>query len=89
MRAIEFLVFKGRLLILALLAGFTVVMGFYALQLKMEAGFLKQVPTQHEYVQTFLKYQDEVPGAHHTHRCKSARRVHLERGVPQAPAGGY
>lgn len=63
MRAIEFIVFKGRVLILALLAVFTVVMGYYATHLKMEAGFLKQVPTQHEYVQTFLKYQDEVPGA--------------------------
>lgn len=63
MRAVEFIVFKGRLLILALLAAFTVVMGYYALQLKMEAGFLKQVPKTHEYVQTFLKYQDEVPGA--------------------------
>lgn len=63
MKAIEFIVFKGRVLILALLAIFTVVMGYYATHLKMEAGFLKQVPTQHEYVQTFLKYQDEVPGA--------------------------
>lgn len=62
-RTIEFIVFKGRVLILALLAVFTVVMGYYATHLKMEAGFLKQVPTQHEYVQTFLKYQDEVPGA--------------------------
>lgn len=63
MKAIELIVFKGRVLILALLAIFTVVMGYYATHLKMEAGFLKQVPTQHEYVQTFLKYQDEVPGA--------------------------
>lgn len=63
MRAVEFIVFKGRLLILVLLAAFTVAMGYYALQLHMEAGFLKQVPTKHEYVQTFLKYQDEVPGA--------------------------
>ncbi len=63
MRAVEFIVFKGRLLILVLLAAFTVVMGYYALQLHMEAGFLKQVPKNHEYVQTFLKYQDEVPGA--------------------------
>ena len=62
-RAVEFIVFKARLLILVLLAAFTVVMGYYALQLKMEAGFLKQVPKTHEYVQTFLKYQDEVPGA--------------------------
>lgn len=51
------------MLILALLAAFTVAMGYYALQLHMEAGFLKQVPKKHEYVQTFLKYQDEVPGA--------------------------
>lgn len=63
MRAVEFIVFKSRVLILALLAAFTVVMGYYALQLRMEAGFLKQVPTKHEYVQTFLQYQDEVPGA--------------------------
>lgn len=63
MRAVEFIVFKARLLILVLLAIFTAVMGYYALQLKMEAGFLKQVPKTHEYVQTFLKYQDEVPGA--------------------------
>ncbi|MGB3809925.1 MAG: MMPL family transporter [Parvibaculum sp.] len=63
MRLVELIVFKGRILILALLAAFTVVMGYYALQLKMDAGFLKQVPTRHEYVQTFLKYQDEVPGA--------------------------
>tara|TARA_R110000824_G_scaffold390760_2_gene587511 strand:- start:201713 stop:204052 length:2340 start_codon:yes stop_codon:yes gene_type:complete len=62
-RFVEWVVFKGRLLILALLAVFTLVMGYYALQLKMEAGFLKQVPTNHEYVQTFLRYQDEVPGA--------------------------
>jgi predicted RND superfamily exporter protein len=62
-RAVEFIVFKGRVLILALLAVFTVIMGYYALQLRMEAGFLKQVPTSHEYVQTFLQYQDEVPGA--------------------------
>ncbi len=63
MRAVEFIVFKCRVLILILLAAFTIVTGYYALQLKMEAGFLKQVPTRHEYVQTFLKYQDEVPGA--------------------------
>jgi len=62
-RFVEFIVFKARLLILVLLALFTAVMGFYATELRMEAGFLKQVPTKHEYVQTFLRYQDEVPGA--------------------------
>ena len=63
MRFVEFIVFKARLLILVLLALFTVVMGFFATELRMEAGFLKQVPTKHEYMQTFLRYQDEVPGA--------------------------
>lgn len=63
MRVVELIVFKARLLILVLLAVFTAVMGYFAFELRMEAGFLKQVPTKHEYVQTFLRYQDEVPGA--------------------------
>lgn len=61
--AIEFVVFKARAVILLALAVFTVAMGYYAVQLRMEAGFLKQVPTGHEYVQTFLEYENEVPGA--------------------------
>jgi hypothetical protein len=61
--AVEFVVFKARALILLALALFTVAMGYYAVQLRMEAGFLKQVPTNHEYVQTFLEYENQVPGA--------------------------
>ncbi|MBX3505995.1 MAG: MMPL family transporter [Parvibaculum sp.] len=52
-----------RAVILLALAVFTAAMGYYAVQLRMEAGFLKQVPTGHEYVQTFLEYENEVPGA--------------------------
>lgn len=63
MNAVEFVVFRTRALILLALAIFTLAMGYYAVQLRMEAGFLKQVPTGHEYVQTFLKYENEVPGA--------------------------
>lgn len=63
MRLVEYIVFKARIVILVLLAAFTVLTGFYAVQLRMEAGFLKQVPTEHEYVQTFLEYENEVPGA--------------------------
>ena len=63
MKFVEYIVFKARIVILALLAAFTVLTGFYAVQLRMEAGFLKQVPTEHEYVQTFLQYENEVPGA--------------------------
>ena len=60
---VEYIVFAARVPILLLLAAFTVLTGYYALQLRMEAGFLKQVPTEHEYVQTFLEYENEVPGA--------------------------
>lgn len=63
MRFVEFLVFKLRLLILLALGAFTLFMGVYALELRMEAGFFKQVPTEHPYMQTFFEYQDEVPGA--------------------------
>lgn len=42
---------------------FTLVMGWYALQLRMDAGFEKQLPIGHEYVETFQQYRGELPGA--------------------------
>ncbi len=63
MRFVEWVLFKLRVLILTALAAFTLVMGYYAADLRMEAGFFKQVPTAHPYIQTFFEYQDEVPGA--------------------------
>ncbi|MBL4863745.1 MAG: RND family transporter, partial [Rhodobiaceae bacterium] len=63
MRFVEFVLFKLRFLILMALAIFTLVMAVYAADLRMDAGFFKQVPTEHPYIQTFFEYQDEVPGA--------------------------
>lgn len=63
MNAVEFAVFKARAVILLALGVFTLLMGYYAVQLRMEAGFLKQVPTSHDYIQTLLEYENEVPGA--------------------------
>jgi predicted RND superfamily exporter protein len=48
---------------LALFAVITLVLGFEASQLKVDAGFEKQLPLKHPYIQTFLKYQDEFGGA--------------------------
>jgi uncharacterized protein len=62
-RFVEFAFFKLKFLILFGLGIFTIVMATYAVELKMDAGFFKQVPTQHPYIQTFFEYQDEVPGA--------------------------
>ena len=48
---------------LAILAFVTVVMGVFAAQLRMTAGFDKQLPQAHEYIQTFYQYRDQVFGA--------------------------
>src|SRR3546814_8383755 len=56
-------VFGNRPLVLLLFALMTLVMGFYASQLRVDAGFKKQIPLQHEYMNTFLEYEREFGGA--------------------------
>lgn len=41
----------------------TVFMMYSMSQLKIETGFKKQLPLKHEYMQTFLKYEQEFGGA--------------------------
>ena len=60
---IERLVFGHRGAVLAALALLTVVMGVFAAQLRMDAGFDKQLPQDHEYVGTFFQYREQVFGA--------------------------
>ncbi len=60
---LERFVFGHRGIVLALLALLTVVMGVFAAQLRMDAGFDKQLPQDHEYVRTFFQYRDQVFGA--------------------------
>ena len=60
---LESFLFDQRLPTLVVLAGFTAVMAFFALQLRMEAGFEKQMPTGHEYIDTFQQYRQQLFGA--------------------------
>ncbi len=60
---LERAIFGARIPILLLFAAITAVMGFYASQLRVDAGFKKQLPLQHEYMQTFLDYEAEYGGA--------------------------
>ena len=55
--------FAHRGVTLAALAVLTVVMAVFASQLKMSAGFDKQLPQDHEYIKTFYQYRDLVFGA--------------------------
>jgi hypothetical protein len=62
-RAAERLIFGARPVVLAIFAAVTVVMLFFAAQLRVDAGFKKQIPLQHEYMQTFLEYEEDFGGA--------------------------
>ncbi|PRH82443.1 efflux RND transporter permease subunit [Arenimonas caeni] len=62
-RFAENIVFANRPVILVLFAIITVAMLYFASQLKVDAGFKKQVPLQHEYMQTFQDYELEFGGA--------------------------
>jgi predicted RND superfamily exporter protein len=62
-RAAEKLVFGNRPAVLVLFAIITIVFAFFASQLRVDAGFKKQIPLGHEYMQTFLDYEQEFGGA--------------------------
>lgn len=62
-RFLETIFFRGRVLVLALIALTTIVLGYEATKLRMDAGFYKGLPTEHEYIKTFLEYQDRLFGA--------------------------
>lgn len=59
----ERLIFRNRAWVLALFVLVTAVMGYFASQLKVDAGFNKQVPLQHEYMRTFTDYMADFGGA--------------------------
>lgn len=60
---LERFLFGRRVLVLSVLAAFTLVMGFFALKLRMDAGFEKQMPLGHEYIKTFNQYRAQLFGA--------------------------
>ncbi|WP_374604104.1 RND family transporter [Arenimonas sp.] len=62
-RIAEKIVFANRPVILVLFALITLAMAYFASQLEVDAGFKKQVPLQHEYMQTFQDYEAEFGGA--------------------------
>jgi hypothetical protein len=57
------MIFNNKKIILLLLFIITIIMGYFASQLKVDAGFKKQLPLQHEYMKTFMDYESEFGGA--------------------------
>ena len=60
---IERLVFGNRTIVVIIFALITSAMAFFASQLRVDAGFKKMIPLQHEYMRTFLDYEKEFGGA--------------------------
>jgi predicted RND superfamily exporter protein len=60
---LENFIFRFKVYILAVFAAFTLYGGYYATQLRMTAGFDKQLPVQHEYIKTFQEYRDKLFGS--------------------------
>jgi predicted RND superfamily exporter protein len=74
LKVVESWLFVHRRLVLCALLAFTAVMGVFALQLRMDAGFDKQMPIGHEYIKTFQAYRDDVLGANRLTIVIKARR---------------
>ena len=63
LRLVEPIIFRHRVVTLTVLTLITVFLGWQASQLKPQAGWLKMVPQEHPYMQTFLEYYKDFGGA--------------------------
>ena len=55
--------FRHRTPLVGVFAALTVVMGWFAFNLRIDASFNKSLPRNHEYIRTFEQYQREFGGA--------------------------
>jgi len=60
---LENLIFGSRRWVIIIFVLVTIFMVYNAAQLKIDAGFEKMLPLEHEYMQTYLQYRDEYGGA--------------------------
>ena len=59
---IERALFNHRAIVVLLCALVTLLLGWQATRLQLNASFEKTIPTSHPYIQNFLKYQAELSG---------------------------
>ena len=55
--------FNNRGAVLAVFGVITITMIWFTINTKIDTSFNKQLPSNHEYIQTFTKYQDQFGGA--------------------------
>ncbi|MBS1191413.1 MAG: transport protein [Rhodocyclaceae bacterium] len=79
---IERALFNNRLVIVLLCLVATVVLGFQATRLSLNAAFEKMIPTRHEYIANFLENRSQLAGAGNTLRIA----VETKKGTIFDPA---
>lgn len=60
---LEKTIFTHRILTIGVFVAVTLVMGFFVTQLRVDAGFSKHLPRDHEYMKTYAKYRQAFGGA--------------------------
>jgi predicted RND superfamily exporter protein len=70
---LETLLFANRKATAGLFAALSLVLLYFATQLKVDAGFTKQIPLAHPYMQTFTKHGAEFGGANRVMIAVAAR----------------
>lgn len=55
--------FGNRGVLIAFFAAVTLFLAYQASQLKLDAGFTKNIPLNHEYMQTYIKHKENFGGA--------------------------
>ncbi len=60
---LEELVFRFRQAVVAFFVLATIGLAFFAARTRVDASFNKQLPSDHEYIQNFKKYQEQFGGA--------------------------
>ncbi|MDP4528569.1 MMPL family transporter [Alkalimonas delamerensis] len=59
----EYALFRHRLVVLAIFALATFFLLFKATQIQLDAGFSKNIPLKHEYMQTYMQHEQDFGGA--------------------------
>lgn len=59
---LERLLFNNRLAIVAVCMVITIVLGFQATRLHLNASFERMIPTQHPYIANYFENRNELPG---------------------------
>ncbi|MGB3726774.1 MAG: MMPL family transporter [Glaciecola sp.] len=60
---IEKLIFRNRIAVILVFLVATIYLAYQASLLKLDAGFTKNIPLNHEYMQTYMKHKENFGGA--------------------------